>query len=490
MKYYVGIDIGTSSAKLLLINQLGEVLKDYSSDYSVIEKNPGWKEIDPNIWMQAVDDCMKEILKEINPQDVEAIGVTGQMHTVAFIDSEGNSIRPALMWNDTRTKEMVPKIKEQIRKIPEVSYISNIISTGSPAMNLLWLKQNEPQNFTKIHKFLIGPDYIVHCLTGKYQTDYCEASTSSLCDLNTGEWSVQLRELFQIPQHIYPEIKGSGEVAGKVTKFYQEKYGFRKDVQVLVGTGDNPAAAISTGCFAKKYPVLSFGTSGVLMFPKDRLEFDVKGKNILFSIDGKEKVVLVQGSIQSCGSTFSWWMDKILNTHNYNEETQLENMEHLGENELIFYPHLIGDKTVYADPNIRGCFIGLGTSISRKDMTIAVMEGICFAVKQLIEVMKIPKERIEGLRVTGGGSKNEIWMQVLADVLETTVVQLESTSGAGYGIALLAATKGTQNIPMEKIIETAVNIKKSFSPREYNSKLYKKKYEKYLRIYKALKSIE
>lgn len=489
MENYIGIDIGTSSAKLTLIDKAGDIRKESSREYEISQPAPGWKEIDPEIWMTAVEGAMAELLEGENPEWIDAIGVTGQMHTVVFIDDKGKSIRPALMWNDTRTKDLAAEMKEKISKIPEVSYLSKIISTGSPAINLLWLKQNETEHFEKMKTFLIGPDYIVFRLTGNYQTDYCEASTSSLFDLKKGEWSLEIQQLLDFPEGIYPQVKGSGETAGYVTKEWQQKFHFKENLPVITGTGDNPAAAISTGCFSKMYPVLSLGTSGVLMFPKEEMEFDAKGKNIMFSIDGENILTLVQGVVQSSGSSFEWWVRKILQTNDFFKETEGINLDVLGENDLVFYPHLAGDKTIYADPALRGAFVGIGTETTRKEMTIAVMEGICFGVKQLTEVMHISKDSLKNLKVTGGGSKNEIWMQILADVLNTKVEQLESGTGAGYGIALLAAARGQENVSLEQIIENKVQVKKCFTPRVYNSKLYEKKYQKYRRIYDALNEV-
>ncbi|MDO4943325.1 MAG: xylulokinase [Lachnospiraceae bacterium] len=487
MANYVGIDIGTSSAKLTLINDAGEIIKESSREYKLLEPLPGWKEIDPEIWMYAVDSAMEEILENQDPELVKAIGVTGQMHTVVFVGKDGKSIRPALMWNDTRTNENLISIKRQIQENPKISHIANIISTGSPAMNLLWLKENEPENFHNIKKFLIGPDYIVYRLTGNCQTDYCEASTSSLFDLNEIKWSPEIRKLLDFPEDIYPEVKGTSEIAGELLPNWREKYHFSDGVQVLVGTGDNPAAAISTGCFAKKYPVLSFGTSGVLMYPKDKIDFTTKGKNIVFSFDKKEIMILVQGVVQSCGSSFAWWMRKVLETSDFNKETEFDIL-HLGEGNLFFYPHLVGDKTIYADADLRGSFMGIGTDTTRSEMTIAVMEGICYAVKQLTEVMKIPKETLENLKVIGGGSQNKVWMQILADILNVNVCQTESGAGAGYGMALAAAgTVG--NTSMDEVIEKTVKVKEVFVPRKYNSELYQKKYQKYLKIHDAMKQI-
>lgn len=489
MKYYIGIDIGTSSVKVTCIDENANVTGESSKEYKIEEPRSGWKEINPEKWIGGIEEAFTELFETIDPQKVEAIGVTGQMHTVILLDQEGKVIRPALMWNDTRTANLIPILKEKISKIDEISYISNIISTGSPAANLFWLSQYEEENFAKISKFLIGPDYIAYRLTGNIQTDYCEASTSSLCDLKTATWSESIRNLLGFSRKIYPEIKGTCEVCGTITKQWQEKFHFKQNVKVLTGTGDNPAAAIATGCFAKGYPVLSLGTSGVLMYPKKKINFKVKGKNILFSMDGKNVLILVQGVVQSTGSSLAWWVKKISQAENFMEETTGVDIKHLGENELIFYPHLVGDKTIYQDPNLRGSFVGIGTDTTRKEMTIAVMEGIAFAVRQLVSVMGVSKEELARLKVTGGGSKNEVWMQILADVLNTKVEQLESGAGAGYGIALCAAAAGDENLSMNDLIEQTVSIKNTFIPRQYNRELYEQKYQKYLRVYDALKHI-
>lgn len=487
MDLYIGIDIGTSSAKVTLVDEKGNVKKETERGYRFLEPHPGWKEIDPNIWMGAVDKAMMDLLQGEEAEQVRAIGVTGQMHTVVFLGEDGESIRPALMWNDTRTAEMVPAVKKQIAGLQDVSYITNIISTGSPAMNLLWMKVHEPAQFEQIDKFVIGPDYIVYRLTGRIQTDYCEASTSSLLDLHTGKWSEEMRQLLGFPASIYPKIKGTSEIAGEVRQEWLDRYHLKKGVKVIVGTGDNPAAAISTGCFFHQYPVLSLGTSGVLMYPKKQVDFLAKGKNIMFSFDQKEIQILVQGVVQSCGSSMNWWIRDILKSTDYEKETKID-FSSLGESPLLFYPHLVGEKTIYGDPTVRGAFLGLGTETTRKDMTIAVMEGIAFGVRQLVEEMQIPKDALTSLKVTGGGAKNPVWMQILAHVLEIPVEQLETGSGAGYGIALAAAgAVGTKNT--EEILKNKGKVKAVYQPMEYNVALYQKKYKNYLKIYNGLKQI-
>lgn len=490
MKYYIGIDVGTSSVKITLIDQDGNIICQSGNDHLIDQPRSGWKEIDPEIWFRVIDAAMPSLLGKIDREDVEGIGVTGQMHTTCYLDSSGYSIRPALMWNDVRTKELVPLIKEKISRCPEDAHIANIISTGSPALNLLWLKQNEPGHFSRIYKFLIGPDYIVHRLTGTWCTDYCEASTSSLYNLHTDSWSGAMREIMGFPESIYPEIKGSAQSAGTLLPEIADRWGLSSHVTVITGTGDNPAAALSTGCLSKGYPVLSLGTSGVLMFPREKAETDRKGKNIKFSTDGKNIRVLVQGVVQSAGNSLNWWVRQILDSQDFDKELKEINIEKLGQNPLLFYPHLVGDKTIYADASLRGAFIGLGTEVTREDMNLAVMEGIAFGVKELTEVMKLPKEMLSGLKVIGGGSKSPVWMQVLSDILEVPVEQAAGTLGAGYGIALLAGESCGGISDMGESAEKSMIIKQRFEPCPDHITGYRKNYARYKKIHDALKTIE
>lgn len=485
--FFIGIDLGTSSVKLVLTDQTGNIVRETSEDYRLIQPAQGWKEICPETWWNAAKTALERLLEGVDAGRVEGIGITGQMHTVVMLDENGESVRPALMWNDIRTKELVPEMKARIEKT-DVSYINSFISTGSPAVNLRWFKENEPELFARLAHFLIGPDYLVFRLTGVYGTDYCEASTSSLYDLLKREWSPTMREIAGLPESVYPEVRGSAEIAGRILPAIAAQFHLNPETKVITGTGDNPAAAIPTGCLGRGYPVFSMGTSGVLMFPRETPDFNAKGKNILFSFDGKICYTMVQGVIQSCGSGYNWWNRDIIRQDFGLADRDID-IEKAGETELLFYPHLVGDKNIYADPDLRGAFLGLSTDTTRADMTQAVMEGIAFALKQLIEEMRLNKEDIVRLKVIGGGAKSRVWLQILADVLNFPIEQMEGNVGAGYGMALLAAYSCGAISSLDDIANRSVSVKECFRPRTYNAELYKKKYRQYLRIHDAVKSI-
>ena len=484
---FIGIDLGTSSVKLVLTDETGRILREAGADYTLLQPAQGWKEIDPETWWAAASNALDTLLDGTDRKAVVGIGVTGQMHTVVLLDEQGQSIRPALMWNDTRTKDLIPEIKKALQGT-DAAHIASFISTGSPAANLLWFRREEPALFERLRKFLIGPDYMVFRLTGVYGTDYCEASTSSLFNFHSLDWSPVMREIVGLPEAVYPAIRGSAEIAGTLLPEVAARFGLREDVTVIAGTGDNPAASIPTGCLGRQYPVLSLGTSGVLMFPREAPDFNAKGKNILFSFDGRQFHTLVQGVVQSCGSGYSWWNQTILGQSIAEADREID-VETLGENRLLFYPHLVGDKNLYADPDLRGAFLGLSTDTTRADMTQAVMEGISYGVRQLAEAMCLPAEELAKLKAIGGGAKSRVWMQILSDVLNAPIDQLEGNAGAGYGMALLAAYSRGAVSSLEGISQNAVCVKERFLPRPRHVGLYEEGYRRYLKIHDAVTAV-
>lgn len=480
MKYYLGMDMGTSSLKTVLVDEHQQVIRQSSNNYAVDQPQPGWKEINPEKWTEAAQKGIQDVLDAAVKDKIAGIGVTGQMHTTVFLDKDGKSIRPALMWNDTRTIDLVPRLKTALGDASDGRTIQRIVSTGSPAVNLFWLKINEPENWQALQHFVIGPDYLVHWLTGTVGTDYCEASTSSLYDVERKRWSSTMADFLGLTSGQYPPVRGAAQSVGKLKAEMVETLGLSPGIPVVAGTGDNVAAALAMGGLTNGGPLLSLGTSGVLMCTRKQYDFKAKGKHILYSINGEDFGYLVQGVVQSAGSSYDWLVKKILGDTTGGSCYQQVDSNQLGKGSLLFYPHLVGDKTLYQDPALRGAFIGLSTDVTRDDMVIAVMEGIAFAVRELAEAMNLAPSV---LKVTGGGTKSNLWMQILADVLDCTIEPEPAGASAVVGAAMLA--EETLN-RIEKKEET---VQKQFIPKKNNKKRYARKYEKYKKIYDALKII-
>lgn len=484
MAIYIGADLGTSSVKLTAANDSGKILAESQREYALDCPHPGWKEIDPKRWTDALDSALQELLDTVGRSEIRGIGVTGQMHTVVPLDRAGQPVRPALMWNDLRTADLVDELNEALPGTAETEMIRRILSTGSPAANLYWIKKNEPENYRRISSFLIAPDYIVYYLTGIYGTDYCEASTSSLYDIVTREWSEPMRSLLGLSADAYPDVKGACTKAGVLRDELKKHFGLEQDVYVVTGTGDNPAAAIATGCLDGGYPVFSIGTSGVVMFPRKKLLTEAKGKNILFSKDGVEFSYLVQGGIQSAGSSFQWLTKDLLHADSFTSELDAVDPAAPDDGGVMFYPHLLGDKTLYADPSLKGAFFGLSTDTSRANLIIAVMEGISFAARELFEAMQAPEE-FDSVRVIGGGSKSPVWMQIIADIFGMPAVQLSGKGGAGLGAAILSM-EADGIIPEFSGGDDGSENDRIYIPNAGKSAEYEEKYRKYRRIHQAL----
>lgn len=489
-KTFLGIDLGTSAIKLVLIDGQKNVLAQITEEYEAAQPEKGFNEIDPEAWFDCMQKGMERIFETCDKSLLTGIGVTGQMHTLIALDEAGKAVRPAMMWNDIRTSALIPELKEKMQGFQEGTYLSRTISTGSPAANLYWMRKNEPENFSRIKKFLIGPDYLVYRLTGSYGTDYCEASTSCLYQIMAKKWSEEMRELIGLDESMYPEVRGSMLPAGTLDAAVAGRLFLSRDICVLTGTGDNPATAISTGCLGRGYPVISLGTSGVIMMPVSEIKEDAKGKMILFSFDGETCFYLLQGVVQSSGSTFDWWVKAIMGEEDFSEIDRLIRSERTHENSVLFYPHLLGEKTLYSDPNIRGAFIGLSTETDRSDMLYAVIEGLCFGIRELAEKMCLPLNRFGSVKVAGGGAKSRVWMQTLSNALNIRIEQMDGMIGPAFGIALLAAYHCGVFESLEQISEGAVKVKNCYEPQPEAAAACEGRYRKYLRIQKGLQYIE
>ncbi|HJC82441.1 MAG TPA: xylulokinase [Candidatus Anaerostipes avicola] len=480
--YYLGFDIGTSALKTVLMDEYQEILYDSAQNYQYDEPEEGYKEMNPEIWFQAVYSELKHVTARFREQKIAAVGVTGQMHTTVFLDKWGSVIRPAIMWNDTRTKDEINALKKKLTEYKETRYISKIISTGSPAVNVLWVKKNEPEHFKKTVRIMTAYDYIVYRLTGCCSCDYCGASTSSFYDIQTKRWSEIMLRYIGIKKEMLGEIHRSCDVIGTIQSELCAKLKISYPVKVIAGTGDNPAAAAAMGILDQKEPVISLGTSGVIIYPKKDGDFGGKGKNVLFCAKGNKVINICQGVVQAAGGSHKWWIEQILLSDQMDADQ--DKMEALGENQVLFYPHIAGDKTLYSDAGLRGTFLNLGSYTRREHMTQAVLEGIAYAVREVLEAMGV-KKMPEKIRISGGGTRSPVWMKIMANVLRTQIEAHQAKASPGYGICLLAQMADTG---MKKR-GTESEEKNIYMPDAEMEKKYEKAYRKYQRIHDAIMEI-
>ncbi len=484
--YVLGLDLGTSSLKASLADENGRILQTFQEDYSLQEPQKGWKEIDPKVWKQA----MEAVFAKLGPTicfQVEAIAITGQMHTIVLLDEAGKPLCPALMWNDLRTKDLIDGLKQTIRTFKKAGHIANFIATGSPAANLYWLKENDPDTYQQIAKILIAPDYLTYLLTGTSCTDACDASTSALMDVNQGIWADEMLNLLGLQTDQLPILLSLNEPAGMITKDYQDRYGFPTDCLVYPATGDNAASALSYGLFDNHKPILSIGTSGVLMIERDQPVFDRKGKNIRVQPDSGPTRYMAQGSISCAGNALSWWLKKIVKENDFDYVLQAHEKTNPLTNPVLFYPHLNGEKTIYANPDLKGTFLQLGNDTTKEEMTMALIEGVAFGFQDLMENMGVNPADLDSIEVTGGGSKSKAWMQTIADVLQVPALCRKNSSSAGQGVInntlnALGKDQTLHQTDPEDII--------CYKPNPDLKAHYQKKYAKYQTITPFVKSLQ
>ena len=481
--YYLGFDVGTSALKTILIDDNWKILYESSKSYQYQEPKEGYKEIDPECWFYAVDSELRHAAEHVRDQGDIIIGVTGQMHTTVFLDKKGQVIRPAIMWNDLRTKEEIAPVKQFLKESDETEYISGIYSTGSPAANVLWVKEHEPENFKRIGRIMTAYDYIVYRLTGHYSVDYCDASTSAFYDIQTKSWSERMLKYVGIEKDVLGKVHKSCDMIGEILPEICDTLKLSQSVKIIAGTGDNPATAAALGILEQGDPIISLGTSGVVIWPRRDGDFEGKGKNVLFLADGEEAVNIRQGVVQAAGGAHRWWIEHVVMTDQMAADQDKMDEELLGENSVLFYPHIAGDKTLYADPNLRGAFLGLSTYTRREHMTQAVFEGVAFALRELLESMgtgmkSFPKK----IRVSGGGSKSCLWMKILSNVLNMQIEVNASKASPGYGICLLAM-KANKKMNLKYKEKKQGTI---YTPDPAIVKKYETAYKKYQRIHDAI----
>lgn len=448
----LGIDIGTSSIKFSIVDR---ELKEYyyhAVKYKYITLNEDWTEIDPVTWSDIIFTEFSKIFKLPLSKRIMGICPTAQMHTIVFLDNKYTPVRNAIMWNDRRTKNIISNLKKDLVQNLGISYNANIISTGSPLSSIMWLKENEPENFRRIKKVCMCKDYINLFLTGKIATDYCDASTSGLMDLEKGSWSRKICSYFGIDIGILPNIQDSTAKVGILKDSICQSLSIKKAIPIFTGTGDNAATLLATKYCEKAKLVLSLGTSGVVLSENNQLS--LTGQNILFKYSNK-KCILSQTSLSTGGKSFDWWVNDVLNASDYSEEQRFTK-EKIANNKVLFLPYLSGEKYLYKNPDISGVFYNLNINNDRFDLNLAVLEGVTFALKSLYLNSNSSKQKLNSLILLGGGSKSDTWAKIVANIFDTTVIRFNEPIEAVTGALIIGLLGLNEKITIHNKIEKKV----------------------------------
>jgi len=485
MNLYIGADLGTSALKLLLIGADGGIVKTVTKEYSVIYPRSGWSEQRPEDWWDALLKGFEELLSGCDAKSVRGIGVAGQMHGLVALDKDDNVIRPAILWNDGRCDKETEYLNKVIGTKKLSRLTANIAFAGFTAPKLLWMKENEPDNFAGISKIMLPKDYINYRLTGIHATDYSDASGMLLLDVKNRCWSDEMLEICGVSLSQMPKLFESYESIGTVLPEIAERFGLSDNVTVAAGAGDNAGAAIGTATIGEGKCNISLGTSGTVFISSEK--FGVDENNALHSFCHADGGYHLMGCILSAASCNKWFCDEILKTGDYAKEQEDITDEMLGSNEVFFLPYLMGERSPINDTNATGMFIGLRPNTSRRDMLLAVLEGVAYAVRDNVEIAKKIGIIIEKSTVCGGGARSKLWMKILANVLDIELNLPACEEGPGYGGGILAMVASGEFASVQECVNC--EIKERIKPDKNIAERYEKKYKKFSKLYPNLKNL-
>ncbi len=489
MQYFIGIDIGTSSTKVVLANTGGEVVSTASRDYPCNHPHTGWSEQDPELWYRASVDAVRAVVMDagIAAEDVIGVSFGGQMHGLVALDAQGEVIRPAILWNDGRSTDECTYLNDEIGRKRLTEWCGNIAFPGFTAPKLLWMKKNEPELFARIAMVLMPKDYVAFRMTGKFSTDVSDASGTLYFDVESRQWSAPMLEVLGITEEQLPKIYESWEVVGELSTESAEDMGLLTGVKICAGAGDNAAAAIGMGVVREGQCNISLGTSGTVFLPTDQMHVDAA--NSLHSFCDASGAYHLMGCMLSAASANGWWVKSVLNS-DFAEELPRIDFDCLGSNSVMFLPYLMGERSPINDAAARAAFVGMTLDTTRTELVQAVIEGVTFSLRQCFDAACAMGVAVERLTICGGGAKNPIWKQIVADVFNMPLAVMPKEEGPGYGACILAMVGCGLFASVEEATDVLIDKPTEvIEPVGAHAAGYDRCYEIYCALYPALRDV-
>lgn len=497
---YLGIDIGTSGTKTLAIQADGHIIASAMEEYPCYAPKPLWSEQNPEDWWTATVKGIRRVMASagLKPQDVKGIGLSGQMHGSVFLDKDDKVIRPAILWNDQRTAKECAEIEAAVGgRAKLIEMVANPALTGFTAPKIVWLRNNEPENFEKVRKILLPKDEIRRRLTGEYATEVSDASGMLLLDVANRCWSKPLLDALKLDIDLFGKVYESEDITGKLTEAAAKELGLTTDCFVVGGAGDCAAGAVGNGIVSHGILSTSIGTSGVMFVHSDDVRVDPLGRLHTFchAVRGKWHQM---GVTLSSGGSLQWFRNKFCDTEIAEAKARGVDVYEIlteeaakikpGSDGLFFLPYLSGERTPHADPDARGCFIGLTLAHGREHLIRGIMEGVTYSLmdslKIITEELGVP---VDEIRASGGGSRSPLWRQIQADVFNRNVTTINSEEGPAFGVALLAAVGGGEYNGIAEACQAAIRVVKETEPVEADAAVYRQGMDIYQSLYRSLK---
>jgi len=490
MKLFLGIDLSTTGAKALLVNQAGDVVASATTPLGVSSPRPLWSEQEPHEWWQGVAASIRNVLDQAKtqPANVAAIGLTGQMHGLVLLDAAGEVLRPAILWNDQRCGAECDDIRRRVGRERLIEISGNDALTGFTAPKVLWVQNNEPQVIARARTILLPKDFIRYKLTGRYAMDKADGSGTMLFDLKTRDWSPEILESLQIPREWLPATYEGPEVTGEINADAALITGLREGTPVVAGGGDQAAQAVGVGAVRPGIVAVTLGTSGVVFATTPAAFVEPEGRLHAFCHAVPRRWHLM-GVMLSAGGSLQWHRDALAPGMTFDDLVSEAARVPAGSEGLMFLPYLTGERTPHPDPLARAAWAGLTIRHGRAHMTRAVLEGVSFGIRDSFGLIKgAGLGSIEQVRISGGGAKSPLWRQILADVLGIEMVMVNTTEGAAFGAALMAGVADATWRDIESACDASVKIVASVQPDNKATQRYDTLYPLYRSLYPALKS--
>ncbi len=498
MSYMVGIDVGTSGTKTLLIDAEGQVVASATEEYPLYTPHPLWAEQDPQDWWRATVGSIRAVLARsgVDPAEVAGLGLTGQMHGMVTLDAQGQVLRPCIMWNDQRTAAQCAEIMNTVGRERFLALTGNVALPGFTAPKILWVRENEPEVYRQIAQVLLPKDYIRYRLTGDYATEVSDAAGTVLLDVAHRRWSSEVLAALDISESWMPKCYESPEVTGTLSAAAAEATGLRAGLPVIGGGGDNAAAAIGSGIVREGLISASVGTSGVIFAQTDEMKLDPLARlhSFCHAVPGRWHVM---GVMLSAGGSLRWLRDTIAGPEKeIGRLTGVDPYEVMiaeaaavppGCEGLLFLPYLTGERTPHPDPNARGAFVGLTLRHDKGALVRAVLEGVAYGLRDSLELLRGLEIPIEQVRALGGGARSSAWRQIMADIFGAELVTINITDGAAYGAALLAGVGAGVYRDVFEATEQTVRVVERTEPIAANVAVYDGFYSEYRALYGQLK---
>lgn len=498
MSYVIGVDCGTSGTKTVLFDGKGSVVASETIEYPMYQPKNGYAEQKPSDWANAMVNTIKSVMarSRVKKEDVKGIGISGQMHGLVLLDNENNVLRRSIIWCDQRTAHEVEEMNRIVGRERLVEITANPALTGWTAAKILWIKNNEPDIYSRIAHILLPKDYLRFVLTHEYATEVSDASGMQLLDVPNRRWSDELLSALEIDKEWLGKVYESCEVTGTLTRAMAEELGLCEGTIVVGGAGDNAAAAVGTGVVEDGKAFTTIGTSGVVFAHTSKISIDKQGR-VHTCCAAVPNTWHVMGVTQGAGLSLKWFRDNFCMTEKetaklmgvdeyYLMDKQAEEVP-VGANRLLYLPYLMGERTPHLDPDARGVFFGLSAIHTRRDMLRSVMEGVTYSLRDCIEVFREMGVNVSDMMACGGGGSSPLWRSMLADLFNSSVKTAASKEGPALGVGILAAVGAGLYSSVAEACAEIVKIDKVQTPNEKNVNEYDKYYQLYREIYPALK---